>query len=244
MRITRFLILLTLFNILMGIYAENFPKLFLYTEDWEPFHYIGESNMVEGYVVDLVDMILKDIDNSQTKADIELIPWARGYKLTQLKKNAIIFSTTRTQEREHLFKWVGPIFNNRMYLVAKKDRNIVISGDEELKQYKTGTVKDDVGNILLEKRGINEEFIHESGTSQDSVRLLTKNRVDMIATTWLSFINICKVLEIDYTHYEQVYTLSDLSLYFAFNPYTEDWVIKQFKDSFYKVQREIPELLD
>lgn len=229
---------------MMVITAENFPRLYLYTEDWEPFHYIGENNKVEGYVIDLVDMILKDIDNSQTKDDIELLPWARGYKLAQIKKNTIIFSTTRTKEREKLFKWVGPIFNNRMLLVAKKSNNIKLSSDEEIKQYKVGTVKDDVGNILLGNRGITPEYIHQSGTSQESVRLLNKNRVDLIATTWISFVNICKVLEIDYNQFEKVYTISDLSLYFAFNNDTEDWVVQKFENSFYRVKTEIPELLD
>lgn len=226
------------------ITAENYPRLYIYTEDWEPFHYIGENNMVEGYVVDLMDKILKDIDNSQTKDDIELLPWARGYKLAQIKKNAIIFSTTRTEEREKLFKWVGPIFNNKMLLVTKKSSKITLSLDEEIKQYKVGTVKDDVGNILLGNRGITPEYIHESGTSQESVILLSKGRVDMIASTWISFVNICKVLDIDYNKYERVYELSDLSLYFAFNNDTEDWVIKKFEESFYKVKTEIPELLD
>lgn len=200
--------------------------------------------MVEGYVVDLVDRILEDINNSQTRDDIELLPWARGYKLTQLKKNAIIFSTTRTEEREKLFKWVGPIFNNKMLLISKKSSNITISADEEIKEYKVGTVMDDVGNILLGNRGITNEYIHESGTSQESVILLSRNRVDMIASTWISFVNICKVLNIDHNRYESVYNLSDLSLYFAFNNDTEDWVVKQFEDSFYRVKTEIPELLD
>lgn len=244
MRLRKLLVLVTFFHLISVISAENFPRLHLYTEDWEPFHYIGESNSIEGYVVDLVDKILIDINNSQTKKDIELLPWARGYKLTQIKKNAILFSTTRTAEREKLFKWVGPIFNNRMLLVAKKRHNITLSNDEEIKKYKVGTVKDDVGNILLGNRGITAEYIHESGTSQESVILLAKDRVDMIASTWISFINICKVLDIDHTKYESVYNLSDLSLYFAFNNDTEDWVVQRFEDSFYKVKTEIPELLD
>lgn len=244
MRTIKEIILLLLLSTFTVIFAEDFPKLSIYAEDWEPYHYYNEMNHTEGYVIELVDKILKDIGNNQTRNDILILPWARGYKLTQLKKNSVIFSTTRTPEREKLFKWVGPIFNNKMCLVTKKSNHITISSDDDINHYKIGTLKDDVANILLNQRNVSKKSIIESGTSQENIKLLEKDRVDLIGTTWFSFLNFCKELGIDHTKYERVYNLSNLSLYFAFNNDTEDWVVDRFRESFNSVKGDIPELLD
>jgi polar amino acid transport system substrate-binding protein len=56
----------------------------------------------------------------KSRADIKIWPWARGYETALKEKNTVLFSTTRTEARENLFKWVGPIMPSRIVLVAKK----------------------------------------------------------------------------------------------------------------------------
>jgi polar amino acid transport system substrate-binding protein len=68
--------------------------------------------------------------------DIKLVPWARGYHLVQTTENTILLSTTRIEEREKMFKWVGPIFQNTSGLIAKKARGLKIGGVEDIRKYK------------------------------------------------------------------------------------------------------------
>ncbi len=55
-----------------------------------------------------------------------MYPWDRGFLFAQNEDNTILFSTTRTQDREKMFKSVGPIFTNAMCLIVRKDSNIKI----------------------------------------------------------------------------------------------------------------------
>ena len=65
--------------------------------------------------------------SSQSIEDVKLRSWAKSYSVAQKKKNAMVFSTTRTDSREALFKWVGPIATATVGIVALKSKKIVIN---------------------------------------------------------------------------------------------------------------------
>ena len=63
---------------------------------------------------------------------IQLLPWTEGYEKALTENYTVLFSTGRLPERELLFKWAGPIAEDRYVLLAKKDRNIGILNEEKL----------------------------------------------------------------------------------------------------------------
>jgi polar amino acid transport system substrate-binding protein len=81
--------------------------------------------------------------------EIRLMPWARAYKQIINKPNKILFSMTRTPQREYLFKWVGPIANNSFVFYARSDSKITINSLEDAKdeKYKVGTYLDGAKKI-------------------------------------------------------------------------------------------------
>jgi ABC-type amino acid transport substrate-binding protein len=97
--------------------------------------------------------MFKRAESSKTVEDIKVQPWASGYVLAQEKKNTVLFSTTRTQTRENLFKWADPINPTRVSVVTKKDRNIKISSFDDFAAYKIGAARQDIGELLLKKNG-------------------------------------------------------------------------------------------
>ena len=94
--------------------AEGLPVFTIMTEDWKPYQF-EENGELKGVAVEILALILKEIQSNQTVADIKILPWARGYLIAKSEKNAILFSMTRTPERDSQFKWVGPIFQNTTY---------------------------------------------------------------------------------------------------------------------------------
>jgi len=56
----------------------------------------------------------------------------------------MVFSTTRTESRENLFKWVGPIATATVGVIAKKDNYIKINSIDDLNKYKKSLDKNDV----------------------------------------------------------------------------------------------------
>ncbi|MBF0224542.1 MAG: transporter substrate-binding domain-containing protein [Desulfobacterales bacterium] len=114
---------------------------------------------MQGIAVDLLVLMLERVGSKQGRQDIKMYPWARAYNYAQDIKNTILFSTTRTEEREKIFKWVGPIFTNNMCLIARKDSHIKANTFEEMKNYRIGTVIDDVSEQLLVKEGFSIDIL-------------------------------------------------------------------------------------
>lgn len=52
--------------------------------------------------------------------------------------DAVLFSTTRTEHREDLFKWVGPISDIKAVVLARVDSGIVIKEPIDMAKYRIG----------------------------------------------------------------------------------------------------------
>ncbi len=83
--------------------------------------------------------------------DIHLVPWARGYRFTLDKSNTALFTMSKTQPRENLFKWVGPIFNSTHVLIAKKSKHFNFSSLGQAFYQKVATVEGDISEISYNK---------------------------------------------------------------------------------------------
>ena len=106
---------------------------------------------------------------------------ARGYKFAQLKKNTVLFSTTRTKAREKLFKWVGPITSTVISLIAKQGGARTVASAKDLEGYTIGTVRDDVRELLLREMGVEWKNIYRTDDPQTAAKMLIGGRVDLWA---------------------------------------------------------------
>ena len=146
-------------------FMENFQKssqkTALFIKELELLGLLEDANAnmnvngkLQGISVDIIDAMFKQMGSKRTKDSIKLKPWATGYKITLKKKNCMLFSTTRTAQRENLFKWVGPIIATKIGIIAPKEKHIKISNVKELNNYKIGAVIKDIGEQLLIAQGI------------------------------------------------------------------------------------------
>ncbi len=90
--------------------------------------------------------VIKDMLMARLDPDI--------YQEALKKKGYMVFSTTRTAQRENLFKWVGPIIQTRIGIIAKKSKHIRVAEASELNQYRIGTVLKDIGELLVIEAGV------------------------------------------------------------------------------------------
>lgn len=73
--------------------------------------------------------------------------------LIQKEPNTALSAAARTPEREHIFKWVGPILNNKWILFAPKDSKIKITSLDDAKKYVVGGYNEDGFTAFLLKNG-------------------------------------------------------------------------------------------
>jgi polar amino acid transport system substrate-binding protein len=91
----------------------NALELKIITENAPPNSYI-ENGSLKGVSVEIVRAVLKEIGMEGHR--IIMYPWARGYLMLKTQNNIVLFPTSRTRYREKMFKWAGPISDNRVNL--------------------------------------------------------------------------------------------------------------------------------
>jgi len=198
------------------------------TEQYPPYNH-EEDNKLQGIAVDTLALMLQRAGSKQTREDIEMLPWARGYKRVQLEPNTCLFSTTRTEEREDLFKWVGPIGPITVGLIARKERGIKIDSAEDMKKYKIGTIRDDVAELYLVNAGISVDNMDRVAETILNIKKLNRGRIDLWAYGESGAMWELKANGFSPADYESVHVLHSQELYFAFHKDTSDSAIAKLQ---------------
>lgn len=217
------------------VYSQTLPKFTITTEHWKPFQYI-ENGEKKGISVDIMDSMLQYLDSEQTSKDINFFPWARAYHKAIRDDNTILFLTTKTEERENLFKWVGPLLSYNTYLIARKDHNITIKDPVDLQNYRIGSVEDDASEIFLNELGVPLEDLVRAKKGTDVVTILTKGRIQILLSEWTSFVSDVKSLNLNLDDFEPIYLSSTSKLYYAFSVTTSDEIIDRFQNAFDQIK--------
>jgi len=230
--------ILLFFVFIIGIYGADINKVKIFTENYPPYN-MEVNGKLKGISVDILDAMFKIVNLNKTRDDIKLKPWATGYKIVSKKKNTMLFSTTRTQQREKLFKWVGPIIATEIGVIAPKSKHLKINKVTDLNNYKIGAVINDIGEQLLLENGIKKKNIKSVGGKNPVVlnfQKMGKGRIDAFAYETNVAMYGAKSYRIDQNDFEVVYILKKGQLYYAFNKNTDDSIIKAYQDALDKIK--------
>ncbi len=219
-----------------GVFAQSIDDLILMTEQYPPYN-LEVDGKPQGIAVDTLVLMLQNVGSKLTRKNIKVLPWARGYKSVQSQPYTCLFSTTRTKERENLFKWVGPVGINKIVLTAKKERNIKINSPEDLKKYRIGVISEDVAEQLLAELGISKYDMDRVPQTILNIRKLNVGRIDL----WGYGEDVAKweikTHGFDPGDYETAYVLKSKELYFAFNKETSDALIQKLQKALDEVKK-------
>lgn len=129
--------------------ARAAPTLYLATEMSAP------SSMLEnGRVVGIgADKVREMMTRAGIAFTIEILPWKRAYQAALERADGCVFSTTRTPEREALFKWIGPTDEAEWVLMARNGSGIKLRTLDDARRYVIGTYNGDARDQFLRERG-------------------------------------------------------------------------------------------
>ncbi|USH02134.1 transporter substrate-binding domain-containing protein [Grimontia kaedaensis] len=195
------------------------------TEDFAPFGYV-ENGKLTGLSVEIVREIFAIVEHPD---DIELLPWARAFKETQRKENRILFSMSRTKAREPMFKWVGPLVEDRVSFFCRKDGKVDIQSLDDARE---------VSSILV-TRGFPEtdflqaqEFnnLHMTNSPTQSFTMLAMGRGDLAPIGEFAYKSMIQKSDIAPDAIEKTdITLFNIQLYIAFSKNTSDEEIARWQ---------------
>ncbi len=210
--------------------SQTLSDLQYITENYPPFNY-EEQGVLKGEAVELLIAATALAGSPVNARDISLQPWARAFHNALEGPNRVLFSTTRTPEREALFKWAGPIGNNHIVLIGKKSRNIKLNSLQELDHFRVGAVRDDVGELFLRDLRLEKTIITLGVQPESIAKMLQSGRVDLWAYGESSALKLLKQIGAKASDYEVVYVLQSMELYYAFSADVDDALVKQLQDS-------------
>ncbi|SEJ82794.1 ABC transporter substrate-binding protein [Pseudomonas sp. NFR16] len=149
------------------------------TEELPPYN-MTRDGVLTGMSTEVVQAVLKQVN---VQATIQSMPWARAYDLALHDPNVLIYSITRTPEREPLFKWVGTIAASRWFIYSSANHPVSLMDLEDARDWQTATVNEDVGEqYLIANRFVVGQQLQSSNRYELNYQKLQTGHVDL----WIS----------------------------------------------------------
>jgi len=151
--------------------------LTLTTEDAPPFNYTNDDGKtILGSATEAIHELFKRAKIDYT---LTLYPWVRAIEMARTGKDTCVYSTTRTEEREKNFLWVGPVAPNDWMFFAKADSSITLSSVEDARKFKIGGYRGDAVTLFLERQKFT---IDEAANDEQNAKKLEAGRIELWAT--------------------------------------------------------------
>ncbi|MCX2862360.1 transporter substrate-binding domain-containing protein [Paucibacter sp. PLA-PC-4] len=149
-------------------FTENLPPL-NHEIDGEP----------AGFSVELLRLIAAE---TGLPLDIEVMPWPRAQQGASQTPASLLFSLTRTPERETQFQWVGPISPRRIMIYRLNQRtDIQLSSLHQLQGHRIGVVRDSAAARQLLADGLRpEEHLEWALDDESNLRKLLAGRMSLL----------------------------------------------------------------
>ena len=216
-----------LFLLATGAFAGGIEDIRFMTEEYPPFNMSNADGEATGIAVDVLLGMFERLGISKTAKDIEVLPWARGYKEVQEKPNTALFCMTHTEERDPLFSWVGPVAPTRVSAFALKSKGLKIASPGDMQDLAAAVIRDDIGDSLAQSVGIKN--IDRAATNDQNIKKLNAGRVDI----WIYEENVAQWQMKDFgfnpEDCEVVYVLSSAELDYAFHKDTDPALLEQLQ---------------
>lgn len=163
---------------LLSLVSAHAGALTLTTEEYPPYNFSTDGGKtITGSATDVMNEVIK---RTGIKATNAIYPWQRAYKMAQDDKDTCVYSATRTEAREKLFKWVGPVAPDSWVLYAKADSPITAKSLDDVKKYKIGGYQGDAKAAFLKDKGFTlDEAINE----EQNLKKLDAGRIDLWAAS-------------------------------------------------------------
>lgn len=210
-----------------------FP-LRIMTENFPPFNYM-EDGVLKGPSVEIVEAILNDL---QCDLPIDVLPWARAYKIIQEQDQQVLFSMARTPQREELFQWVGPLVKYDVYLYKSKEAPLPVTTLEEAKRFLIGVKNDTAGHRFLKDQGFSKIHVDYSSGKYPLPRMLLEKRIDLWLMGEISMPYIMEMEGYDAGAVEPVVKISSQELYIAFSRFTPEKIVAQWQKSLESLKKQ------
>lgn len=211
------------------------------TENYPPANFFEDDKLV-GVSVDMLHEIWQRLD--LPKKTIHVVPWARGYREVEQDSNSMLFTMSRTKERDSHFKWVGPVFSSTHVLVAKIKTPIEISKQSDMFNYNVSTVRGDISEKSLKEIDFPNHKMAKVANVKQAFLMLKNDRVELVMLSIHGLHHVLAELHESRNRYKVVWEVNKIGNYYAFNKATPDKLINAFQQVLDSIEPERIKILE
>ncbi len=172
------------------------------TENLPPLNY-QEDGGAQGFSVELLRQMAA---SAGLRLELQVLPWQRAMQAAEANSRSVLFSLTRTPEREALYQWVGPIAQRRILLYKLASRtDLTLTQLSDLGAARIGVVRDSAADRQLQAAGLRPGKALEQGLDDaTNVRKLLAGRMEYVALLdWAAAWNL-RQLQLPYSTLQPV----------------------------------------
>jgi ABC-type amino acid transport substrate-binding protein len=204
--------------------VEGTSGLRMLTEEYPPVTFMKDGK-VTGFVTDVVREIVSRQGISDT---IRLTSWDEAYNAALNAPNVVLFSAERTEKREKLFQWVGPVGKNSAIFYAKKGSGMKLKSLEEAKKLATiATTTNWFTEQYLKSKGFTN--LVSSPLPTTNVRQLMEGDVQLSVFTDITIPEIVKKAGYSMDDLEPVFPVSNTYFYIAMSRGTPVELVRRWQ---------------
>jgi len=193
--------------------------LTLVTAHSPPFSVVSpDGQSITGTTTNLLTAALIDAAIQYT---IIALPWARALSKARNEADTCAYPAARTAEREHSFKWIGPVETNQWALFGRRGEPPLLSLDQVKDRIIGGSLGDGATQYLIEL-GLK---VDESRDDELNMRKLQTHRIDYWVNNLATGLSLTGQRGMD--DIVPVLTFKEMPVYLACNLSVPDRVVDE-----------------
>ncbi len=206
----------------------------VYTEQYPPLTYRNNAGVITGFGTDIVTEMMK---RNHSFYPINLTLWGHAYDVALHNPNVCLFTMDRTELRETLFQWVGPIGTNVTYFYVRAGSGITINSLEDARALSTvGTVNSWFSDQRLRDLGFTNLVTgSDPATMAD---MLLNGEIEAFVCTNVTFPSILRDLGYQPSQVQPTYALMSSDYYIAFSKSTPSATVAHWQQTLDAVKQD------
>lgn len=219
------------FLVMGGLGAQD---LAIYCEEEPPNQYVGPDGELTGMTVEIVKEIKQRVGS---RAPIQMVPWARGYDAAIGEPNIVLFTVSRTAERNQMFNWVGPVHELDFTFYARVDSHVHIKSLEDARKLqRIGVYISDVREVMLMRGGFDN--LDRAANNTQNFKKLIAGRIDVYATSSQSIDAEAASAGFSSAAVKPVFTFARVQDYIVLSKGTPASVVKAWTQAFASMKKD------
>lgn len=211
--------------------ADSFTVI---TNNVPPFKFI-EDGELSGMAGDLLKTLFQA--TGHTVGRTRIMSMSRYLAEAYREPGTVFLALSKSHERGHGLKWVGPIFTAGSGIIVKKARDLRLARIQDARGMTLASVIHSAPEDALMGKAIGEKHFLRFATPGEAVRALADDRADGLLLATAAAYRRMRLDGIDPDLYHTALTLESIPLYFAFSPQTPDSVVNELQAALERMKR-------